>query len=287
MKNSWETYGAAFRGGKILAARVVNDGVKLTVTSLLTSDDNPSGESLDSGQLIFNVNENQAIVKNIDIKAVSGFKVDDLVRFELSQALLDPPTEYYYDALPIGETNGYRRFLTIAYHRREIDRQIDEYSHRLRKPSGFRLNSVALARGYLTFCRRDQEDLQILVDVDCDGCIMTTLYKNSIYGINRLTTLIDEKDMDSQALQLAREIKMTIAFQLARLVQDDIAIEPGQLTLSGKLAESDLFFDTLKNNLSLKVARPVFNLDHFQPTETTIDKYSPALFLIPLGLAVT
>ena len=40
------------------------------------------------------------------------------------------------DALPIGEKNGCRRFLTIAYHRREIDRQIDEYSRRLRKPTG-------------------------------------------------------------------------------------------------------------------------------------------------------
>ena len=287
MKNSWEAYGAAFRGGKLLAARVVNDGVQLTVTSFLTSDDNPNGDSLDSGQLIFNVNEKLAIVKNIDIKTAGGFKVDDLVRFELSQALLDAPSEYYYDALLIGEKNGNRRFLTIAYHRRDIDRQIDEYSRHLRKPTGFRLNSVALARGYLTFCEHGSEELQILIDIDSDGGIMTTLYKGSIYGINRLTTEIRENDLEQQALLLAREIKMTIAYQLARLVQDDIAVNPDRLIVSGKLADNNALIEPLKNYLNLDVDRPRFNLSLFNPTATTIDKYSPTMFLIPLGLAVT
>ncbi|MCP4566585.1 MAG: hypothetical protein GY841_03265, partial [FCB group bacterium] len=217
MKNAWETYGAAYLGGQLLVARVENDGTRTMVTALLTAEDNLNGDSLEKGRIFFNAGDRIAVVKKIHIKNVSPEDAIGRVRFEMASSLLDQPENFYIDALPIDENGKYRRFLSIAYHREEIDQQIEKYTDLLRKPSGFKLDAVALADGYLNFCQVEPGDLQVLVNIESESVVLAIIYRQKLRAVGRLEITPGDEITSKTATGLASELKMTVSYHLAEL----------------------------------------------------------------------
>ncbi len=286
MKNASETYGAARLGQKILTARVENDGTRLKVTSLLTSDDDINGDMLDNGRLFFNINERMAVVKKIKVRQSSIIEAARIAQFELTQSLLDPVDLFYFDNLPLDNRNGHRRYLSIAYHRPVVDKIIETFQKQLRKPSGFKLDAVAMTDGYLSFCRVEQGELQALINVESDIATIAFLYKKKLESVNRMEIHLDDDIGIDKAKKFALDLKMTISYQLAELFTDGITVPLSRLILSGKHAGNDLLQAALKEQFSVDVTLPSFHEGYFDPVEKTLDKYRPELFLIPLGLAV-
>jgi hypothetical protein len=286
VKNAWESYGTARRGGKLLAARVESDGVRLKITSFLTSDDNPSGDTLDNGRLFFSVDKRLSVIKKIEVKKSSPIEAARLVRFEMSQSLLEPPENFYFDFLPIDERNGHRRFLSIAYHKAEVDGCADEYANGLRKPSGFKLDALALAAGYLTFCRTEPGDLQALIDIDADYAVLGILYKQKLRAVDCLKTPTGEKITATGAERLATELRMTLSYHLAELFREGITVPPSSIILSGRHGDDETLIKSLSRHFTTTITHPHLNEGFFQPASETIDRYRPEWFLIPLGLTV-
>jgi hypothetical protein len=283
MKNAWETYGAARSGDRLLAVRVENDGARLLVTSLLSSDNGLDHDNLDSGRLFFAVDERLAVVKKVRVRKTSLLETAELVRFELTQTLLDPPESFYFDSLPLDELEGYRRYLAIAYHRREIDACIDDYSHRLRKPSGFKLDSVALAAGYLTFCRVEPGDLQVLLDIGPENVAIALLHNGRLRSIGRLDAPFASGVTIPGANRLGAELKMKLGYLLAELFDEGITVPVARVIVSGPFAHDELLSTALAEQITAEIARPEFHKGYF-PSETTGTRLEE--FLIPLGLAV-
>ncbi|MDD4050645.1 MAG: hypothetical protein PHR28_01935 [candidate division Zixibacteria bacterium] len=283
MKNAWETYGAARSGGKLLAVRVENDGARLLVTSLLSSGNHLDHDNLDSGRLFFAVDERLAVVKKVRVRKTSLLETAELVRFELTQTLLDSPESFYFDSLPLDEIEGYRHFLAIAYHRREIDACIDDYSRLLRKPSGFKLDSVALAAGYLTFCRVEPGDLQILLDIGPENVTIAMLHNGRLCSIGRMDAPFASGVTIPEANRLGAELKMKLGYLLAELFDEGITVPVARVILSGPFAHDELLTAALAEHTTAEITRPDFHKGYFQP-----DAAGARLeeFLIPLGLAV-
>jgi len=286
VKNASETYGVARLGGRIFAARIENDGIRWKVTSLLTSDDNLTGENLGSGRLFFGVDTRLAVVKKIQIKNNSPIEASDIARFEMAQSLLDDPDRFYFDTLPLESNNGYKRFMSIAYHRDQIDELIDMYQEKLRKPSGFKLDAVALANGYNTFCRIDRGELQVLADIETDMVTLAILNQGKLYGINRLESVPGEEISSDSARKLASEFKLTLSYHQAELFQDGITVPLSRIILSGRHARDEFLTAALKDQFSTEISLPHFHDGYFEPASDTIDRYHPEQFLIPLGLGV-
>ena len=286
MKNASETYGAARLGGRIFAARIENDGARRKVTSLLISDDNLTGEKLGSGRLFFGVDTRLAVVKKIRIKNNSSIEASDIARFEMAQSLLDDPDRFYFDTLPLEGDNGFKRFMSIAYHRSEIDRLIDMYQEKLRKPSGFKLDAVALANGYNAFCQADRGELQVLVDIETDMIVMAILHRGKLYGVSRLELSPGEEITSGSARKIASEFKLTLSYHLAELFQDGITVPLSRIILSGRHARDEFLTGALKDRFSTEISLPQFNEGYFEPAAETIERYHPEQFLIPLGLGV-
>ncbi len=284
MKNAWEAYGAALLGGQLRAVRIEHDGARLLVTSFLTSADNPSGDTLENGRLIFNVDESQAVIKRITVSKNSHIDPERIARFELMQGLLGNPSQYYFDIIPAGETSERHAFFTIAYHKYPVDEQMVQFERRLRKPSGFRLNGIALAAGYRAFCRQLPGDIQLLCDVENDTAILVVLYKKAVYAICRLETVPGENPAEKTAQRLAREMKMTISYQLARCFQDGITVPPSRLILCGGLARNEILMEEIAGSVSMPVTLPEFNAGYFAGAR--VNGHRLEEFLIPLGLAV-
>lgn len=286
MKNAAETYGTARLGEKIYAARVENDGVRWKVTSFLTSDDDLKAENLGSGRLFFGVDSRLAIIKKIQIKQHSTIDASRIAQFEMTQALLESPEHFYFDTLPLESKNDFRRFMSIAYHRKEIDRLMDVYSQDLRRPSGFMLNAVALTRGYATFCRLEPGELQVLVDIEADMVTLAIIHRERLYGIGRLEMMPGERISSDIAGKLASEFKLTLSYHLSELFQDGITVPLSRIILSGYHARDDILAAALGEQFSAEVTLPHFHDGYFQLASDATDRYSPEQFLIPLGLAV-
>jgi len=286
VKNAWEPYGATRYGDRILAVRVENDGARLMVTSLQSSDTGLTRDTLDSGRLFFAVDERLAVVKKIRVRKTSLLETADLVRFEMSQMLLDRPDAFYFDSLPLDEPDGCRRFLAIAYHRRRIDACIEEYTQRLRKPSGFKLDAVALATGYLTFCRVAPGDLQVLIDIGPENATIALIHNRRLRSVGRLDAPFSSGVTIPLANRLGAELKMKLGYLLAELFDEGITVPVARVILSGPYAGDDLLAAALAEHITAEVSRPDFHAGYFQPEAAEGIDGRLEQFLIPLGLAV-
>lgn len=286
MKNASETYGAARLGNKLFAARVENDGARLRVTSLLSSDDDMNGETLENGRLFFNIDERLAVVKKIKVRQSSFIEASRIAQFELAQSLLEPAAAFYFDTLPLDNRNGLRRYLSIAYHRPIVDLLMAEYQERLRKPSGFKLDAVAMTDGYRAFCRVEQGDLQVLVNIESDIVTLAFLYKKQLESVGRMEVNLSDDVSASEAKRFAADFKMTLNFHLAELFNDGITVPLSRIILSGSYAGNDLLKAALAERFTIAISLPGFHKGYFDPPTATLDKYKPEQFLIPLGLAV-
>jgi len=286
VKNASETYGAAILGGKLHAARVVNDGARSRVTGLMTADDNVNGDTIDSGRLIFGVDTSLAVVKKILIKKTPSADAAELARFEMAHSLLDPPDSFYYDILPLNGQDGFRRFLSIAYHKEEIDRLTESYAQRLRRPSGFKLHAAALVNGRNAFCRPEPGDLQALIDIETDTAAVAVMYKDKLCAARNLETVPGDDIAPTTAKKLAAEFKLMLSFDLSELFQDGITVPLSRITVSGRHARDEAIMTALAERFTVRIARPHFNERHFQPASDTIERYHPERFLIPMGLAL-
>lgn len=286
MKKAGETFGAMRQGDQFLIARVENDGIRPLVTALLAEKDDLKKIGFNDSRLFFGVDEQAAIVKKIQLKKVSPTDMAALVRFEMIQSLLESPDDFYFDARPINDWEGYRRFIAIAYHRHHIDREMTVCADRLRQPSGFKLNALALSDGFLTFCRLDPGDLQILLNVDSLRAVIAILYRRKLHAIGRLDTAPGEAVTAESSRRLSQELKVIISYHLAELFREGVTIPLSRIILSGQHAREQSLTAALAETISTEISLPHFQTGYFQSVLDTVEHDQPEKFLIPLGLAL-
>lgn len=279
------TLGIARLGGKLFSAEVDHQSGRPEVKSFFTSNDTFDKKMFGRGRLFFNVDQRLAVVRKIRIQPSSPVKAAELIRFEMSQSLLEPPDRFYFDFLPIDDENGFRRFISIAYHLREIDRQIEAYTSHLQKPSGFKLDAIALSSGYLTFCRQEGGEFHILANIESDSVAMAVLYKQKIRLISRPEINPGQSIDDERAKVIAAEFRIIIDFLLAELFEEGLTIPLSRMILSGEHASNQPLRKALSDQLKIEIARPRFNEGYFKHTDKVPDDNAAERFLIPLGLA--
>lgn len=285
MKNGSEIYGAARRGGRLLAARVENDGARRLVRSLEVLSDGDNGDRMAGGRLFFAVDSRLVVIKKVWVRESSFIEATAIAQFEASQCLLEPPEKFYFDLFPLHGRNGHQQFLAIAYHRRPVDDQIEIYGNTLRKPSGFKLDAVALADGYRTFCRADPGDLQLLADIESDTVTMAVLYQGKLHAVARMETTLEDTVSLETAKRLAAEFKMVWGLQSSELFRDGITVPLSRVILAGRYAREEFLRAALEEQMATEVMPPHFHEGYFQLPEAPEDRLVLEQFLIPLGLA--
>jgi Tfp pilus assembly PilM family ATPase len=286
MKNASEIYGAAMLGGKLYAVRTEHDGARRRVTALMTSDDNLNGNTLDSGRLFFAVDGPLAVVKKITVRQNNNIQASDIAEFELAQSLLESAERFYFDTFPMNAHDGFRQFLAVAYHKNQVDHLIEFYQASLRKPSGFKLDAVALADGFKAFCRSEPGDLHVVVDIENDRTILAILYRERLCAVDRLESALGTDVSSTTARKFAAELKLKLSFHLSELFQDGITVPLSRIVLAGRHARDQLLTAALGEYFTTAIVLPQFHAGYFQPASATLERHHPEEFLIPLGLAV-
>lgn len=279
---------------QLLAAVVSNDGSRLSVTKLIESGNGDGHNDINkddfsNSRLFFGVSPEIAIVKKIRLETAPLANSTELVAFEMSQSLLEPPDSFYFDTLPVGSSETKKKhqdFLSIAYHRHQIDSIMNQYKSSFRSPSGFKLEAVALVDGYLAFCHRDPGQLEAILDLCHNRVTIAFVYKDQLYAVGSLPLQHDINTSEQAWSMIASEIKMMIDFQLSRFFEEGVTVPLSRVIISGKLGENSLLRAALGDRLSMPVNLPRFHDGYFQSLAETLGDLHPERFLIPLGLAV-
>lgn len=266
-------------------ARVENDGGRLQVTDLLTTEEGPGG-NLGEGRLFFNVGDRLAVVKKVRVRHWSGVDAVEVAQFEMMQSLLEPAEAYYFDALPLEARGGFQRYLSIAYHRPIVDKLIEAYREKLCRPSGFKLDAVALAHGYLNFCRASAGDLVALADFESDGVTLVLLHRRRLEAIGRMEAIPGDEITVDKAKELAFELQITVAFHLAEQFGEGITVPLSKIFLCGRHARNDILRAALAEVAPAELALPEFHEGYFRRAAAQQSWDHLERFLIPLGLAV-
>lgn len=286
MSAAMETYGLARFGDTLLAAMIENDGTRRAVKALTITDNNVEQVKDQNCRLFFNVPDRITIVKKIQIRPGSLIETPDLVQFEMAQSLLEPQQDFYFDALPLTAGDSDRQYLSVAYHRREIDLLMDRYQAFLRRPSGFKLNAVAMVDAYLAFCQTVPGDLQVLADIETDSVTIAIVYRRKLHGTGRLELHPGNEISSETAHALAVEFKMTLSYYLTELFQQGITVPPSHIILSGYHAGNSLIAEALARQISAEITLPPFHDGYFQLDNKDGEPPRLERFFIPLGLAV-
>ncbi len=285
MTDGRQSLGITRRGNKYLAARVAGEGARLRVISLAALEESLPGHNLNGGRLFCGVEQRLAVTKRVEVKKPSPGEELILARFELEQSLPEDAAGFYFDFVPLADS-GHQCYLSIAYHKSMIDKLMADYTSILHQPSGFKLDAVALAIGYLKFCRQEPGDLQILLDLDSDAVVIAVVYRQSLCAIDYLALVAGEDITLDRARPIVTDLRLMVDFHLTELFREGITVPLSKIILSGRWAGQPDLINALTEKFSTEITPAHVNEGYLENNAVADHSLSARQFLIPLGLAV-
>ncbi|HPI33060.1 MAG TPA: hypothetical protein PLR32_07070 [candidate division Zixibacteria bacterium] len=194
-----------------------------------------------------------AIAKNIPLTD-GGSDPCARALFELAQSLTGSPTDYWLDAAPTGLAG---LMLGMAV-RRSVLRQelLDPLAGMTgRTPIRAEVRGLALAHGYLAFCRPSRGGVLVMIDQDGGHGSAAVLYRNRVVALAHVPTGHLDLSAAADRERYAVEIKTVVSFRLAALFDYGLTLPPSALVVSGGAAEEALQA-ALQKQFTVPIERP-------------------------------
>ena len=242
-------------------------------------------EYLSGSEITLCLPDREVMVKALNLNNPDPADLEAVIRFELSQSLLDDESDFAFDYLATG-TNG--RYLGLV-HRRECHRQLlsfygfdenDEYI----KTARYKMRAVALAEGYLKFCHHRAGELVGLVDFNGPVVSVCFIYQNRPVDLAYLVPAGDYQVGEAAGKNFAADFKTMVNFRLNALNEAGVTVPLAALVITGdEISES--LKTVLERYFPVGIRAPRIIREYFaDPPENTdipLEKY-----LVALGLAV-
>lgn len=277
--------GIDYRDGLFYVARVDHRSGRPEVKALVRFERDHFGAHalLEGGTTVFSVADDIVVAKRVAISD-NGRDANLKVRFELSQAILEDESLFYFDVLPTARTGCYlglmiRKERLLADFANLLNRQqstLGEAQHLIR--------AAALARGYIGFCRQTGGELICLADFNGSLLSLALMYREQVIDL----TYMDLGKFDLVAApgleKMAIDLKTVINYRISMLFAEGITVPLSALLIAGDRANQDTV-KTLRRFFSIDTELPKVNPGFFSNpqalAEIPLEKY-----LVALGLAV-
>ncbi|MBN1213763.1 MAG: hypothetical protein JXA92_14425 [candidate division Zixibacteria bacterium] len=242
-------------------------------------------EYLSGSEITFCLPDREVMVKALNIKNPDLDDLETIIRFELSQSLLDDESNFVFDYLQVG-TNG--RYLGLV-HRRECHKRLlsfygfdenDDYV----KTARYKMRATALAEGYLKFCQHRDGELIGLVDFNGPTVSICFIYQNRPVDLAYMTPAGEYLVGETAGKNFAADFKTLVNFRLSALAGAGVTVPLAALVVAGdKISES--LKTVLEKYFPVGIRSPRIIREYFadphENTEIPLEKY-----LVALGLAV-
>lgn len=262
--------GRSYSAGRVLIDRIVEIGI-----------DRPEKEILGpESELYLAISERDSIIKMVTIPTDRSLDSDKVAQFELMAALLDGPEKYYLETYA---TNGAAERLAVAYNRGQVDRRLHFVEEKLIKPRGFKLRSLAMAAGYLNYCRPEGGKFLCLVDISGRSASYCFLRDNCAVDVGIVgndSDITNGNGGDTKALVL--DLLATIRFKLAGINRASQSLPLSRILITGASAGTDLAAN-IETALHVSTSLPQPRKELFSPEAIL----SAEKNLVGLGLTIS
>ncbi|HOP05756.1 MAG TPA: hypothetical protein PLF13_00550 [candidate division Zixibacteria bacterium] len=272
------------RGDFFYIARVHDNSGRPEIRALARFDRANLGEHhlVQDGQVRFSVADNRAISKNLLLPNPGKHDPLLLAQFELSQTLIEDEQVFLYSAY---ETAQPDRWLATAIRGELLDQLTGLLPPRDNGNRGtVRSRGVALALGYLHFCKQTSGDFVCLVDVGREIISVALIYKGRPAQVAHLAAGRFDLDDAGGIGRMATELKMLVGLKLSALSENGISRPLSGLVLSGDCL-SEPIRAAITELFRVEVAWPSISGGFFrnpgQAEKIPLEKY-----LVALGLTV-
>jgi hypothetical protein len=274
------------RGRSFLIAEVAEDGRRPSISGLIVSDQ-PPGERFgpeDDRAVGMTISDRMATVKVVLFDHHNGLPEEDLVRFELGRALLEPEREF---EMGVERTGADGRYLGVTIRRRclaDVGRAFGFGDLDARPGMHFELRSIAIGRGYLAYCHPGEGDLVALVDLADEVASICLLYRRRVVDVASVVLASPKDTSPGWAERFAVDLKTVLNFRLANLLDAGIGVPLARLLLWGERVD-DSFRGSLQSMFPIAIGEPSLNEALFA---NSVDAGGPDAnrFLAALGLTV-
>ncbi len=230
------------------------------------------------------VPDDRVTVKDLQVDTAGPFDGAALAKFECTQAVLDPESDFCFDWLA---TDKEGRGLGLTVRKSSL---VDLSAVLAPTPPEpvpglkFQLRATGLGRGYLEFCRRETGDFYCLVDFTDELASICYIFYGRIIGVGYLDTRHFDLSKQSGLEQMAVELKMVVNFRLAAFMEQEISVPLSGLIATGEAINEEAR-GILRKYFPVGVHAPRISPAYFPNQEKMahipLDKY-----LVALGLAV-
>jgi hypothetical protein len=273
------------RGNTFYAVEVDFDAGRPSIVRFYRGDTSPAGDEAWAGDtsIAVTVPDDLAIVKAICPGSGQFPSVEDRLRFELGQSLLEDESVFHFLIQPTGNE---RRYLGAALRRHLLSELRSGYGLEEQTDADpvYQLRSFALGRGYLNFCRRESGDLIALVDL-CHGRVSVCLvYRDQIVDVISLKPGEASPDAPEARDRLAVDLKTVVNFRLAGLMEAGVTVPVSSLLITGQDVDPSLI-EAVRRYFKVNIGQPAFHEGCFAGQDLS-DPAERALYLAALGSTV-
>lgn len=241
------------------AVRMRLDGPRTEVSSvaMLSPGQAAPDGFFDEAEILLAVPGLLAVVKNITTPSASNGDSRDRALFELAQSLTGGEREYLLDVAPTG-LDGLMLGMAVrrAVLQREILQPMAELTSRM--PVRAMVRGMALAHGYLAYCRPSRGGLLVMVDQGDSFASVALIYRNRVVALAHLPTEHFDLTMASDRDRYAIELKTVVTFRLAALFDYGLTLPSSALVVSGEQVDEDLR-GVLERYFAVPIDSPVVN----------------------------
>lgn len=235
-----------------------------------------TGESTPIRRMI-SIPDSRTCIRHLRVAADETYSAAERAKFEFAQSLLEP--EQSFD-IAIHPSHTSDRFVGVAVRRTDLAELLSDTTDAVQ---GGQARSIALWRGFTTFCDAGAGEFHALVNMTADSVLLLLLHQGKPARITQLKRS-EPATADRQFKALAGEIKTTLSFHLNACFQEGITVPLSRVYVSVSDADQPLL-TALRQLSSIEVKTPTLTRFSLSP-EVTISEEKQHQYLVPLGLAL-
>lgn len=271
------------RGNSCYAVQVSESAGRPEVHSVVCYKNDHVPENLlsDQNRVVLSVPDDQVQVKPLSLSHSDPIDVSDRARFELSQSLLEPESEFLFDILVSDQSD---RMMGLIYRKHGLEELQSEYGITNLSEVSYLIRAAALGRGYLAYAREVPGELVALVDFDGRLASICLIYRRRMVGLAHIVSGSLDHASDEELSRLAAELRTVMNFKLSTLANQGISLPLSELLLSGSGNDNRLRA-TLQPHFPTGVGQPELNTGYFGE-RVAAGEVPLSDYLVALGLIV-
>lgn len=269
------------RGDLFYVARVDHGSGRQEVKALLRLEQHHVGDHhlLQGGQSVLSLADENVLVKRLPI----GGSDDLMVRFELAQALPEQQTEYWFDSISSGIEGQVIGLIVRRDRLREyVDTTLGDHAAGF-SDARYQMRAVALAAGYLNFCRRAGGEPVCLADFTRTSVSLAFTYQGMVVDVCHLPLGKFNPDSEEDNIRMAMEMKTLVNFRGAALFSEGITTPLSSLVVSGENVTNNMI-GNIQKMFTIDISRPAINTGFFS-SEADLTGVPLENYIVALGLA--